>query len=245
MRIHVINPNTSNSMTEKIAVAAKNASRTAEVVALTNSEGPASLESHFDEALAVPGLLRTIREIRDGETDGILLACFGDPGVHAARELSSVPVFGIAEAAMRTAAALSSKFSIVTTLARTIPIAENILQQIGLERSCARIRACEIPVSDLEDKGGDPKAFKTLLEECKRAVDEDGVDALVLGCAGMADLTANISTELGIPVVDGVAAGVQLLESLANLGLRPAKIGDRAKPPAKNIIGPNADLGRA
>lgn len=245
MRLHVINPNTSTAMSEKIAAAAKRASRESEVIALTNQEGPPSLESHFDEALAVPGLLRAIDGInKTGDSAGILIACFGDPGVHAARELSSVPVFGIAEAAIRTAAALSHKFSIVTTLARTIPIAESILVRTGLEKSCVRVRACEIPVSDLEHEGGENESYKLLFNECRRAVEEDGVDALVLGCAGMADLTTNLTVKLGIPVIDGVAAGIQMLEGFAHLGLRPAKIGDRALPPTKPIKGPCEDMSR-
>ncbi|ANF58012.1 aspartate/glutamate racemase family protein [Halotalea alkalilenta] len=243
MRLHVINPNTSTAMSEKIAIAAERASRQAQIVTLTSRHGPASLESHFDEALAVPGLLEQVDLIqREGGSDGILVACFGDPGVLAARELADVPVFGIAEAAMRTAAALGTRFSVVTTLGRTLPIIERVVRESGLERACSRLRACEIPVASLEDT--DDGSRGRLLDECRRALDEDGIDTLVLGCAGMADLTDWISAELRVPVIDGVAAGVQLLEGLAHLGLRPAKRFDRTAPPAKPIQGAFAALAR-
>ena len=243
IRLHVINPNTSTVMSEKIGIAAQRASRLAQVTTLTSRHGPASLESHFDEALAIPGLLEQVDLIqRDGGSDGILVACFGDPGVAAVREMVDVPVFGIAEAAMRTAAALGSRFSVVTTLARTLPIIDRVVRDSGVERACARLRACEIPVSSLEHTGDASR--RLLLEECRRALAEDEIDTLVLGCAGMADLNEWISQELQVPVIDGVAAGVQLLESFAHLGLRPAKRFDRATPPPKPVMGAFAALAR-
>ncbi|MGJ8522497.1 Hydantoin racemase [Carnimonas sp. R-84981] len=243
MKLHVINPNTSTAMSEKIADAARAASTRADIVMLTNSDGAASLESHFEEALAVPGMLSLVDQItREGESSGIVIACFGDPGVAAARELAGVPVVGIAEAAMRTAAALARRFSVVTTLARTLPMAEAILAHTGLEHSCARLRACEVEVSRLEHM--EPAVYQQLFDECQRAVTEDDIDALVLGCAGMADLNQQLSHDLGIPVIDGVAAAIQQLEGLAALGLTPAKRADRATPPVKALSGPYAHLAR-
>lgn len=245
MRIHVINPNTSDAMTDKIAVAARSASRMAEISVITNPEGPPSIESHFDEAMAIPGLLKSINEVIEyGESDGILIACFGDPGIHAAREISTVPVVGIAEAAMRTAAVISRRFSIVSVHSRRFPTIEKILIDAGLKHSCVKLRSCEISVSDFEGDVSGTKAYTTLLEECVKAVKEDHIDALVLGCAGMADLIAAVKREIGIPVIHGVSAGIQLLESLSMLGLQPAKVGDRATPPAKLIKGPYADMSR-
>lgn len=241
MKLHVINPNTSHVMSDKIRVAATRASQSVEIEVLTSSQGPRSLESHVDDALAIPGILLHAHTLQQTHaTDGILIACFGDPGIDAVRELSSVPVLGIAEAAMRTAAMIGSRFSVVTTLARTLPTAQRILHRVGLEQHCARLRACEVPVHALEHT--DETCRMTLLEECQRAADNDGIDALVLGCAGMTDLTDWLSTTLGIPVIDGVSAGVHLLESLMHQGLRPAKRADHAFPAAKPVLGPYATL---
>lgn len=242
MTLCIINPNTSAIMSAKIDAAARAVAGQGDIVTLTSRHGPASIEGHFDEALAIPGILEHIQQYGAGEArfDGYLIACFGDPGLAAARELASVPVLGIAEAAMHTACLIGSRFSIVTTLSRTIPIAERLVRDYGLTGRCARIRACDLPVAALEETDGE--ARRRLLGECRRALAEDGSDTLVLGCAGMADLTAWLGDKLGVPVVDGVAAGVRLLESLTALQLNPAKRHDRATPILKPISGAFAHL---
>jgi allantoin racemase len=100
------------------------------------------------------------------------------------------------------------------------------------------VRACEIPVLELERPGG----REAITEECARAVAEDGADAIVLGCAGMADLCADISARIGVPVVDGVAAGVRTVETLVALGLATGARGEFAPPPAKPYTGLLADF---
>src|SRR4051794_18866879 len=210
MLIKVINPNTTWAMTEKIGDCARSVAAAGTVIeAVSPTMGPASIESHYDEALAVPGLLA---EIAAGERDGVdgyVIACFGDPGLDAARELARGPVVGIAEAAMRTAAYLGRGFSVVTTLDRTRGRAEDLAAHYGLARFCRRVRACDIGVLALEEAG----AREAVLAECRRAIEEDGSDAVVLGCAGMAELCAEISAEIGVPVVDGVAAATRTVET--------------------------------
>lgn len=240
MKLHVINPNTSSAMSATLQKVTQYAARSSSVAVLTSTQGPPSLESHVDDALAVPGILLLAHALRHkGATDGVLIACFGDPGIDAVRELCCAPVLGIAEAAMHTAAILGHRFSVVTTLPRTIPTAQRILQRTGLYRQCARVRACALPVNALEDAGA---CWPVLLAECKQAIAEDDIDTLVLGCAGMADMAEALSDTLGIPVIDGVRAGIQLLEGLAHQQLRPAKLGDRAFPTDKPCMGPYAEI---
>lgn len=142
MRIRVINPNTTWSMTRLIGDSARSVADPRVVVeAVSPSMGPASIESHYDEALAVPGILA---EIARGETDGVdgyVVACFGDPGLEAARELAGGPVVGIAEAAMRTATYLGRSFSVVTTLGRTRGRAWDLAHTYGVSSMprCARL----------------------------------------------------------------------------------------------------------
>ena len=88
---------------------------------------------------------------------------------------------------------------------------------------------------ELEDPDSD--ARRVITEECLRAVAEDGCDAIVLGCAGMADLCAHISAAVGVPVVDGVAAATKAVEGLVTLGLTTGKRGEFARPPAKAYTG--------
>ncbi|WP_216913048.1 aspartate/glutamate racemase family protein [Nocardia noduli] len=235
MRIRVVNPNTTRAMTDTIEQCAGAVVGPGTLLdAVTSAMGPASIESHYDEALSVPGILDAIaRGERDG-VDGYVIACFGDPGLDAARELAAGPVIGIAEAAMRAASYLGRGFSVVTTLDRTIGRAEDLAEHYGMRRYCRGIHACEIPVLALDT---DPNARKIVTEACREAVEADSSDAIVLGCAGMADLCAHIRAEIGVPVVDGVAAATLTVQSLITLGLRKSGRGEFAAPPSKTYRG--------
>jgi allantoin racemase len=210
------------------------------VTGRTPAMGPASIESHYDEALAVPGLLQVVRE--DTEADAFVLACFGDPGLDAAREAASRPVIGIAEAAMKTASLLGRSFSVVTTLSRTVGRAWDLSRVYGLERQCAGVHACDIPVLELEEDRD--RTYAVILAFAKTAMAQDGSDAVVLGCAGMAGLPELLTAELGVPVVDGVAAATVMAEGLVRLGLQPSTHGELAPPPPKAYTGILAGFGR-
>ena len=236
MLIKVINPNTTESMTRQIgAAAASVAAVGTTILAVSPSMGPASIESHYDEALAVPGILREIERGESDGVDGYVLACFGDPGLDPARELARGPVVGIAEAAMHAASFLGRSFTVVTTLSRTAGRAWDLAEHYGFGRRCANVRACDVPVLDLEDPAGD--AFGRIAAECELAVTADGADVIVLGCAGMADLCRQLSTLVGVPVVDGVAAAVKQVEGLVAMGLQTSARGEFAPPPRKSYSG--------
>ena len=237
--IQVINPNTSRAMTDGIARTAREvAGPGTEVRAVTSAMGPASIESHYDEALAVPGVLAAVRDGERAGADGHVIACFGDPGLAAARELADGPVVGIAEAAMHLATLLGRSFSVVTTLSRTTGQAWDLARAYGFAGACAGVHACDIPVLDLDS----PSAWAAVGQACAAARDADGCDVIVLGCAGMTGLAASLTTDLGLPVVDGVAAAVKLAESLAALSLRTSKRDEYAPPPAKPVTGPLSGL---
>jgi allantoin racemase len=241
MLIKVINPNTTASMTEKIGACARLVAAVGTTIDAVNpSMGPASIESHYDEALAVPGVLDEIaRGEREG-ADGYVLACFGDPGLDAARELATGPVVAIAEAGMKVATYLGRGFTVVTTLERTIGRAWDLATLYGVKDACRNIRACEIPVLDLEIPGSPARAVITA--ECARAVAEDDCDVIVLGCAGMADLAADISARIGVPVVDGVAAATTMVQSLVSMGLTTSTRCEYAPPRAKDVRGLLSDF---
>ncbi|MBF6127573.1 aspartate/glutamate racemase family protein [Nocardia brasiliensis] len=234
MWIRVINPNTTQAMTDAIEPCARAViAPGTRLDAVTAAMGPASIESHYDEALSVPGILAAIRRGEAEGVDGYVLACFGDPGLDAARELARGPVIGLAEAAMATASHLGGGFSVVTTLSRTVGRAADLVERYGRQRFCRGIHACELPVLALDD----PDARKIVTEACRTAVDTDGCDAIVLGCAGMARLCADIRAELGVPVVDGVAAATLTVQSLLTLGVRKSGRGEFAAPPPKTYAG--------
>ncbi len=236
MKIRVINPNTTASMTEKIGESACQVASDGTVIVAVNPEsGPVSIESHFDEAISAVGVIDEIRKGERENTDAYIIACFGDPGLLAAREITSAPVIGIAEAAFHLATIISTRFSIVTTLGRTSIIAEHLLQAYGFSHHCRKVRAAEIPVLDLES--GSDSTLKLIIEECLVAKAEDNIGSIVLGCGGMADLKEQIQKTVGLPIVEGVTAAVKLAESLVGLGLKTSKYGDLAPPLAKCFTG--------
>ena len=222
MKILVINPNTTTSMTDKIATAARAVARPdTEIVAATSQDGPASIQGFLDVATCVPGLLKEVEQHKD--IDAIVIACFDDTGLDAVRTLVPVPVLGIGEAAYHAASMIANKFSVITTLSRSVAGLENNLMRHGLAQKCARVRATEIPVLKLEE--GDPATLDKIRLEIHASINEDKAEAIVRGCAGMADLMAQLSEEFGLPVIEGVSAGVTFAEALVNNSLRTSKIG--------------------
>jgi allantoin racemase len=242
MRILVVNPNTSSSMTASIGAAARAvAAPSTEIVAVNPSSGPASIEGYFDEAFAVPGMLEEVLKGERAGAKGFVIACFDDTGLEAARAAASAPVVAIGEAAFHLASLIAHRFSVVTTLSRSIAPIEANLVKYGLDRRCAKVRACEVPVLALEDPASGARA--KLSAEIGRALSEDHADAIVLGCAGMAELAASLAREHGVPVIDGVAAAVKLVEALASLGLLTSKLGPYAPPLPKRFTGAFAGMG--
>lgn len=236
MKILLLNPNTTASMTQAIAAAARAvAAPGTEVRATQPSFGPVSIESHYDEAFAAAGVAEQVRLAAGDPPDATVIACFGDPGLDAAREVLDGPVLGIAEAAFHVASMLATGFSVVTTMTRTCVMAERLVQRYGFERSCRGIHGTDIPVLALE-QAGEPM-LRQIEEAARTALARDGSGAIVLGCAGMAPLCATLSDRLGVPVVDGVAAAVKLAEALVGLGLRTSRRGDYAQPLAKPFTG--------
>ena len=234
-RILVVNPNTTASMTETIADAANRVKNPdTEILAVTSSMGPVSIEGYYDEVFAVPGLLI---ELARGEREGAeaaIIACFDDTGLDAARAMADIPVVGICEAGVSAAAFVAQRFTIVTTMERSRQPLEHLVHRYGMSRRC-NVRAADIPVLSLEDPSSNAKT--RLRAEIAAALVEDRAEAIVLGCAGMADLVSDLRAEFGIPVIDGVAAAVKQAEMLLALGLTTAKRGAYARPVSKPYIG--------
>lgn len=224
MLIKVINPNTSESMTALIDDAARAAAGPGVAIeTVSGGTGPESIESHYDDAMSAPGVLAEVAAGQAAGADAFVIACFSDPGLLGSRELATGPVVGIAEAAMRTACYLGRGFSVITTLPRSAPHTRELADAYGTGLQCRGVHATGIPVLALET---DPEAYATVLAQSEAALASDGSDVIVLGCAGMADLCARLSADLGVPVVDGVAAAVRTASSLVELGLKTGKRGE-------------------
>jgi allantoin racemase len=236
MKIKVINPNTTWSMTRTIEQAARAAvGADVEITAVSPCMGPVSIESHSDETLAAVGVMD---EVRKGELegyDGYVLACFGDPGLHAAQELAQGPVIGIAQAAFHVATLVGRSFAIVTTLGRTLGRARDLVEEYGFSKQCVAYRACEVPVLGLDEHPD--AAYDALLAECRATLECCDTDSIVLGCAGMAGMCERLENELHVPVIDGVAAATVLAEGLVRIGAHTSKRREFAAPPAKEVVG--------
>src|SRR5262245_50061171 len=220
MRILVINPNTTVSMTAKIAAAAASvASAGTEVVSVNPGDGPPSIEGYFDEVFAIPGMIMEIGKAP--AMDAYVIACFDDTGLDAARCATKAPVIGIGEAAFHFASLVAGKFSVVTTLARSVPAIEHNLVRYGLASRCAKVRSSEVAVLDLEQPGSG--ARRKISAEIASSIRDDRAEAIVLGCAGMADLASSLSLEHGLPVLDGVTCAVAVAEALFRVGLKTSK----------------------
>ena len=240
MRIRVINPNTTAAMTETIARAASDAAAAGTTIdAVTSPTGPISIEGYYDEAMSLPGLLAEVRKGDAAGADAHVIACFDDTGLDAARQIAVAPVVGIGEAAYHAATLVSNRFTVITTLARSIPALEHNLMKYGFERR-ATIRAAEVPVLALEDERSDARA--RIDAEIACALAEDRAEAIVLGCAGMAKLARDLTAQHGCPVIDGVGAAVKLAEMLVALGIKTSKRGGYQTGTLKTITGPLAAL---
>ena len=241
MQILIVNPNTTNSMTKKIEVAAKAIAHSSTHIMVTNpSDGPVSIEGYYDEAFSVPGLLQEIIKGEDQNVAAHIIACFDDTGLEACRSIAHAPVIGIGEAAFHYATFLAHKFSVVTTLSRSIAAIENNIMKYGLASRCASVRAAEIPVLALEEAS--PEAIDQISEVIEHCITHDRAEAIVLGCAGMTDLQLLLSKRHNIPILDGVSCAVKMAESFGALGYKTSKMSAYSRPYHKEYKGIFKDM---
>lgn len=201
--------------------------------------GPASVESAYDEALAIPDVIARAREAEAQGMDAVIINCFGDPGLDAAREVVSIPVVGPCEASMHVAAMLGHKFSVITVLERLIPELELHAQKYGVAGKLASARSVDLPVLDLEK--GREQFVGRMVERAIEAVEEDGAHVIVLGCTGLAGLAEQVRAGLlershHIPVIDPAATALKVAEALVGAGLTHSKR-TYPPPPEKEIVG--------
>ncbi|MBP8536738.1 aspartate/glutamate racemase family protein [Streptomyces sp. MK37H] len=236
MRILVLNPNTTASMTASIrAIAEASASPGTEIVATEPLWGPESIEGHFEGYLSAAAVLDRLATY-DEPFDALVMAGFGEPGREGAQELLDVPVLDITESAAQMAMMLGHAYGVVTTLDRAVPQIRDRLLTAGLSQRCAAVRGTGLGVLELE---ADPeRTVEAIVRIAREVVERDGAEVICLGCGGMAGLQDRVSAALGgVPVVDGVAAAVRFAESVVGLGLSTSKVRAFARPRPKAIGG--------
>jgi len=206
--IAIINPNSTVGMTTLMVETARLTVPTAEFVGITSHDGPPAIQGAADGERAVPPLLRCIDRAQASGLRAIIIGCFDDTGLAEARSRAACPVIGIGQAACHAAAALGGRFSVVTTLAVSVPVLEENIAIYGLTGALGRVRASGVPVLDLER---DPEASAgRVISEIRIAAETDGIGAVVAGCAGMVDIPRLAAETIRVPVVDGVRAAASL-----------------------------------
>jgi allantoin racemase len=235
MKLTVIIPIISDALTEHVReeVAGWVAPGT-EVDIRRIARGTASIESEYDEALAGPGILAEVEAAAADGADGVFITCFGDPAVHAAREVVDIPVVGGFEPAVLTALSLGEKVGIVTVLPNVVPMIRSLIRRYALTERCRSVRVVDIPVLSLDEPD---VLLSRLAKQASEAVALQEADAIVLGCTGMIGVAAALQRQLEsdgtyVPVVDPTGAAVLWLESQVRLGIRPSRT-TYMPPPAK------------
>ena len=233
-KICIINPNTTKAMTQKIDLTAKNyASKDTEIISVEPKVGPDSIEGFYDEAFCIPGLVEEIKKQNDA--DAYIIACFDDTGLEVIRSITEKPVIGIGEATYHVATMIAGNFTVITTLSRSIrPLTHN-LKKYGLFENCVKVTAIEVPVLDLENISSEN--LDKLNKVIQDTMENDNAEAIILGCAGMADLARNLEIKHKLPVIEGVSSAVVLAESLVNLKIKTSKVGSYALPRKKEYMG--------
>ena len=220
MKIKLINPNTTQSMTDSIYnMAVRYADADTEITAVSPLTGPDSIECYVDEYLAVPGVIQeVIKGDKEENADAFIIACFGDPG-------------------LATAKFIAPYFSVVSVLDRSRKVTEDVVKAYGAESFCRSIRTTGLSV--LEFGKNPEKGLKALAEQGRRAVEEDGAECILLGCAGFVDVVDRLREELGVPVLDGVMPAVKLAEALVKMNVKTSKANTWKAPEVKEIKGFN------
>jgi allantoin racemase len=222
----VINPNTSDSMTAEIEETAQRVFLPPwNCIVSAAPAGPESLESWSDYHLAGIAVLPLLEKHAD--VDGIVLACFGDPGLYLLKESCSVPVVGIAEASMSLAVLLGARFGILAGMRRAVELMDSMVRTNGFESRYAGTVSLEMRVLDFDK---DRSTTLKVLERASRQLRDTGAEVLLLGCAGLTAFVQDLQARVEMPVIDPVEAGCRMLQTLFATGLNTSHIGLYSKP---------------
>jgi allantoin racemase len=185
--------------------------------------GPAAVESAVDEILVGPEVVKEVLRAKEDSFDAVVIYCFSDPALHAARQAVDIPVVGPGEASLALARMVGYRFSVITTLAENVPRVEMMVHELGLDKlALASVRSLDMPVLDLR---ADPARTKAILMEvCTRAVEEDGAQMIILGCLGLAGYGECFQDTHRVPVIDAAFAAVGMAELLVKLKLSHSRL---------------------
>lgn len=230
MKIMIINPNSSLEMTAHLdRVLNKIKGEHTELTVTCPSNGPLAIESSYDEAMCAPGVLELVKKANEEKYDAVILACFSDPALEQAREISDILVTGIEEISLHVAAMLGSKFTVLTMTDKRVPSKEAHVRRFKLEGSLASVRPLGMSVAEIE--ADEKRACAQILKVAKEAAEKDGAEVIVLGCAGMAGYADVVRSDLGMEVIDPSSLALKVTEALVAAGMKQSKRGYYSYPP--------------
>jgi allantoin racemase len=233
VKIRVITANASRAIREaKVEHRKRSAGGVAEIDVIGLQRGPVSVETNYEERLASPYLLEEVTRAEREGFDAVVIDCFGDPALRAAREIVDIPVIGAGLVSMLFAMALGDKFSVLT-VSNALRKNEEHVRAYCFQARMASMRSVDIPSIELYRYG--PEVQKAVYQEAKKAIDEDGADVIVLGCTALSHAATDLSERLGIPVVDPAGAAIKMAIDLVELGLSHSKVA-YPKPPDREIM---------
>lgn len=230
MKIMIINPNSSLEMTAHLdRVLSKIKGEHTELTVTCPPNGPLAIESSYDEAMCAPGVLELVKKANEEKYDAVILACFSDPALEQAREISDILVTGIEEISLHVAAMLGSKFTVLTMTDKRVPSKEAHVRRFKLEGSLASVRPLGMSVAEIE--ADEKRACAQILKVAKEAAEKDGAEVIVLGCAGMAGYADVVRSDLGMEVIDPSSLALKVTEALVAAGVKQSKRGYYSYPP--------------
>lgn len=232
MKLRIIVPNITDRWNGPILEEFKKWAEAGTEISVANiRKGPESIESEFDEETAAPFVLEEVKRAEKEGMDGIVLFCFGDVAIHAAREAVSIPVMGLGESAQLLATLLGDRFAILTTISNAIPRLRRKSKAMGLDGKLCSVRAINLPVLN-ENRAIEEEA---LLREGRTSV-EQGADVIVLGCGTYFGVEAKLGERLNVPVINCALAGLKLTELLVRLRLTHSKHAFPTPPEKKRVL---------
>ena len=192
-----------------------------QLVVVNIPHGPDSMESAYDEAIAAPYILQQVVSAETEGCDAVVIDCAADPALRAAREISELPVVSAGEASYHAAMMVAGKFSVITVLPTTANEISDHLRMYEFSSRVASVRSANVPVLALEDE---QEAEEHLYAAARKAIDEDGAQAIVLGCTGMMAMRDSLEKRLGVPVIEPYLAAIQFAASLVRMKLRQSRL---------------------
>ena len=224
MKLLVINSNMNREITDKIREVSRRLANPGTTVDVICAEwGVPVIEGNYDAAFAALATVDLVRR-HEKNYDAFVIACYCDPGLYAARELTNKPVYGIAQASMLAACSFGHRFSILSPLRRFKPVIESLFRYYGLEALCASVRTVDMDVKQSFDN---LKAANTAFaREARRALEEDGAEVICLGGASFSGRDHAIGEEAGgVVCIDGLSVAIKQAEAYHRLGYTSSKVG--------------------